>query len=174
MFSSTLIISYDRVCRSEQAFVSRPLTEMFTQLYLSIDRVWGLGCNKAFIGFVTHVELLILRLKKPNWVGFWIKTTSSLLTTNGERFSLKAKRCIHQCCSLIQNPIYLKQSCCVGLEENRYCSGCDTNLLHFTIKQKDCSGLFTVVDPVIKSLFVCDTELAPPLQPSRIPPLPFH
>lgn len=63
MFSSTLIISYDRVCRSEQAFVSRPLTEMFIQLYLSIDRVWGSGCNKAFIGFVTHVELLILRLK---------------------------------------------------------------------------------------------------------------
>lgn len=63
MFSSTLIISYDRVCRSGQAFVSRPLTEMFIQLYLSIDRVWGSGCNKAFIGFVTHVELLILRLK---------------------------------------------------------------------------------------------------------------
>lgn len=131
MFSSTLIISYDRVCRSEQAFVSRPLTEMFIQLYLSIDRVWGSGCNKAFIGFVTHVELLILRLKKPNWVGFWIKTTSPLLTTNGDRFSLKAKRCIHQCCSIIQNPIYLKQSCCVGLGgrllKTDIVIGCDTN-----------------------------------------------
>lgn len=69
------------------------------------------ACNKAFIGFVTHVELLILRLKKPNWVGFWSKTTPSLSPhhpLNGNHSSLKAKRCIQQQLFLNQKSDLLK------------------------------------------------------------------